>query len=123
MLNVTSLDIPASPPLVEEADSDSTEDEEEDEGVEKADLIRRCRDGDVLEIRDGYWHRSPLLARLCGSSAPEFPVVSSGSRMTITYRTTAPRIVGEEGETPKGEITSLGFTAVYEGTYVHKQIN
>ncbi|XP_022906933.2 protein tolkin-like [Onthophagus taurus] len=42
-----------------------------------------CRT-DYLEIRDGYWHKSPLLAKFCGSKAISGPVVSSGSRMLLT---------------------------------------
>ncbi|XP_067013394.2 protein tolkin [Anabrus simplex] len=44
----------------------------------------KCR-GDYLEIRDGYWHKSPVLARLCGSLFVREPIVSTGSRMLVTY--------------------------------------
>ena len=31
------------------------------------------------QVRDGYWYKSPLLAKLCGNSQPE-PIISTGSR-------------------------------------------
>lgn len=46
---------------------------------------------DYLEIRDGYWHKSPLLGRFCGSNLKfEGPILSSGARMLLTYTTTKP---------------------------------
>lgn len=59
-----------------------------------------CRT-DYLEIRDGYWHKSQLLGRFCGSGRINDSIVSTGSRMLITYVTTA-------GNSNKG------FTANYE---------
>ncbi|KAJ8670674.1 hypothetical protein QAD02_001933 [Eretmocerus hayati] len=47
-----------------------------------------CRN-DYLEIRDGYWHKSPVLGRFCGSGKIPEPVVSSGSRMLVSYVTSA----------------------------------
>lgn len=44
----------------------------------------KCR-GDFLEVRDGYWHKSPVLGRLCGSQFVRDPVVSTGSRMLVSY--------------------------------------
>ncbi|KAH0560865.1 Dorsal-ventral patterning tolloid-like protein 1, partial [Cotesia glomerata] len=40
---------------------------------------------DYLEIRDGYWHKSPVLGRFCGSGKIHEPIISSGSRMLVTY--------------------------------------
>ncbi|XP_015588432.1 tolloid-like protein 2 isoform X3 [Cephus cinctus] len=45
-----------------------------------------CRT-DYLEIRDGYWQKSPVLGRFCGSGKIHNPVVSTGSRMLVTYVT------------------------------------
>ncbi|KAH8382433.1 hypothetical protein KR009_003504, partial [Drosophila setifemur] len=39
---------------------------------------------DYLEIRDGYWHRSPLVRRLCGNLSGEV-ISTQTSRMLITY--------------------------------------
>ncbi|XP_008211528.1 bone morphogenetic protein 1 [Nasonia vitripennis] len=47
-----------------------------------------CR-SDYLEIRDGYWHKSPVLGRFCGSGKIPEPVVSSSSRMLVTYVTSS----------------------------------
>ena len=82
ILNVTSLDIP---------------------------LSQGCQ-SNYLEIRDGYWHRSTLLARVCGDTVPPelSPIVSSGSRMLLVYRT-------EEHALPH-----RGFTASYEGKVTKK---
>ncbi|XP_072401831.1 protein tolkin-like [Diabrotica undecimpunctata] len=55
---------------------------------------------DYIEIRDGYWHKSPILGLFCGTG--QFPLIkSSGSRMLITY----------VSKNPKGH---KGFTASYE---------
>ncbi|XP_058808349.1 protein tolkin-like [Phymastichus coffea] len=43
-----------------------------------------CRT-DYLEVRDGYWHKSPVLGRFCGSGKVPEPLVSTGSRMLVTY--------------------------------------
>ncbi|KDR10358.1 Dorsal-ventral patterning tolloid-like protein 1, partial [Zootermopsis nevadensis] len=43
-----------------------------------------CRT-DYIEVRDGYWHKSPLLGRYCGSNRIHNPVISNGSRMLVTY--------------------------------------
>ncbi|XP_065086137.1 protein tolkin-like [Ochlerotatus camptorhynchus] len=45
-----------------------------------------CRT-DYLEIRDGYWHKSPLLGRFCGSGRNSNLIVSTGSRMLLNYVT------------------------------------
>ncbi|XP_055699503.1 dorsal-ventral patterning protein tolloid isoform X2 [Phlebotomus papatasi] len=46
-----------------------------------------CRT-DYLEIRDGYWHKSPILGRFCGSGKVNELFKSNGSRMLLTYMTT-----------------------------------
>ncbi|XP_055677103.1 tolloid-like protein 1 isoform X1 [Lutzomyia longipalpis] len=46
-----------------------------------------CRT-DYLEIRDGYWHKSPILGRFCGSGKVNELFKSNGSRMLLTYITT-----------------------------------
>ncbi|KAG9511404.1 Tolloid-like protein 1, partial [Fragariocoptes setiger] len=43
---------------------------------------------DYLEIRDGYWHKSPLLARLCGQLTRDKHILSTGHRLLVTYKTT-----------------------------------
>lgn len=67
-----------------------------------------CRN-DYLEIRDGYWHKSPLLGRFCGSGKITDLIVSAGSRMLVTYITM----------NPKGH---RGFTASYEGNFIYDNI-
>ncbi|XP_055321206.1 bone morphogenetic protein 1 homolog [Sitodiplosis mosellana] len=42
-----------------------------------------CRN-DYLEVYDGYWHKSPLLARFCGAEIPG-NIVSNGNHMFIVY--------------------------------------
>lgn len=37
-----------------------------------------------LEVRDGYWHKSPLLGRFCVNNIPKH-IVSTGSLMIINY--------------------------------------
>ena len=59
--------------------------------------------------RDGYWHRSELLARLCGEQLPSLPIISTGSRMLLTYKT-------DERAKPH-----MGFTAKYEGKKKRKR--
>lgn len=63
-----------------------------------------CRT-DYLEIRDGYWHKSPVLGRYCGSGKISELIKSTGSRMLVTLTTTH----RQEGH--------RGFAAHYEGTY------
>ncbi|XP_031835041.1 tolloid-like protein 1 tolkin [Nomia melanderi] len=60
-----------------------------------------CR-SDYLEIRDGYWYKSNVLGRFCGSGKIHEPIVSTGSRMLVTYVTSS-RQSGHRG-----------FTASYE---------
>ncbi|XP_063851508.1 protein tolkin-like [Scylla paramamosain] len=57
---------------------------------------------DFLEVRDGYWHKSPSLGRFCGSLRLPKRIVSTGSRMLISYVTS----VNQNGH--------RGFTASYE---------
>ncbi|KAH8307680.1 hypothetical protein KR044_008973, partial [Drosophila immigrans] len=41
---------------------------------------------DYLEIRDGYWHRSPLVRRICGSHSNDNQMIATEtSRMLIKY--------------------------------------
>ncbi|KAK7793278.1 hypothetical protein R5R35_006776 [Gryllus longicercus] len=61
----------------------------------------KCR-GDYLEVRDGYWHKSPVLGRFCGNTQLRDPIVSTGSRMLITY------VASNRGQRYKG------FAAKYE---------
>lgn len=60
-----------------------------------------CRT-DFLEVRDGYWHRSPLLGRFCGSAKIPDTIVSTGSRLLITYQTS------------DKHLDHRGFSASYE---------
>nr|XP_023021404.1 tolloid-like protein 2 [Leptinotarsa decemlineata] len=55
---------------------------------------------DYIEIRDGYWHKSPRLGLFCGTGQFHH-ITSSGSRMLVTY----------VAKNPKGR---RGFTASYE---------
>lgn len=59
---------------------------------------------DYLEIRDGYWHRSPLVRRLCGNSSGEI-ITTDTSRMLINY---------VNRNAPLGY---RGFKARFEGEY------
>lgn len=45
---------------------------------------------DYLEIRDGYWHRSPLLGHFCGTNLPK-QIVATGNRIIINYVTSYTR--------------------------------
>lgn len=64
---------------------------------------------DYLEVRDGYWHKSPVLKKLCGQhsrySETRFveSITSTGSRMLVTY-------------VAKTALGNSGFSASYEGT-------
>ncbi|KAM6346195.1 tolloid-like protein 1 isoform 1-T1 [Podargus strigoides] len=64
---------------------------------------------DYIEVRDGYWRKSPLLGRFCGDKLPEV-LASSDSRMWIEFRSSS-NWVGK------------GFAAIYEaicGGEIHK---
>ncbi|XP_058836590.1 protein tolkin-like [Topomyia yanbarensis] len=60
-----------------------------------------CRT-DYLEIRDGYWYKSPLLGKLCGSKRNNNLIISSGNRMMLTFVTSY------------RQISMRGFSAQYE---------
>ncbi|XP_023349117.1 tolloid-like protein 1 [Eurytemora carolleeae] len=97
ILNITSLDIPASV---------------------------NCQ-LDYLEVRDGYWYKSPLLARVCGTTLSE-PIISTGSRLMLTYRTreNSPdhlgfmaqyeAVCGGELDTETGQLESPNFPEDYQ---------
>ncbi|KFM59925.1 Tolloid-like protein 1, partial [Stegodyphus mimosarum] len=51
------------------------------------DIDPSCNEG-YLEIRDGYWSRSPLLGRFCGNRTLGERFVSTGHRMLVIYHTT-----------------------------------
>lgn len=57
---------------------------------------------DYIEVRDGYWHKSEVLLKYCGSGKIYDSIISSGSRMLVTY----------VSRNPAGH---RGFTASYEG--------
>ncbi|KAK5650137.1 hypothetical protein RI129_001166 [Pyrocoelia pectoralis] len=59
-----------------------------------------CRN-DYVEIRDGYWYKSDLLGKYCGSGKISDPIISTGSRMLVSYIS----------KNPSGH---RGFTANYE---------
>lgn len=56
---------------------------------------------DFIEIRDGYWQKSELLGRFCGTGKID-SIISVGSRMLVTY----------VARNPNGH---RGFQANYEG--------
>ncbi len=61
-----------------------------------------CR-SDYLEIRDGYWHKSPILGRFCGSGKVNELITTTGSRMLLTFITSQ-------------HLNNMrGFAASYEG--------
>ncbi|XP_072240945.1 dorsal-ventral patterning tolloid-like protein 1 isoform X1 [Leuresthes tenuis] len=55
---------------------------------------------DYIEVRDGYWRKTPLLGRFCGDKIPDV-LISTDSRMWIEFRSSS-NWVGK------------GFAAVYE---------
>lgn len=57
---------------------------------------------DCIEVRDGYWHKSPILRRICDVSTLENMITSSGSRMLVSY-------------VSKKTSEHRRFTASYEG--------
>jgi hypothetical protein len=77
---------------------------------------------DYVEIRDGYWHKSPLISttfspsnstfkltklasfqvKYCGNQSKPLVVVSTTDRMLITYKVS-------------GKLLQRGFHASYEG--------
>ncbi|XP_069702500.1 protein tolkin [Periplaneta americana] len=72
-----------------------------------------CR-SDYLEVRDGYWHKSPVLGRYCGSGRIHNPVISTGSRMLVTYITST-RQNGHRGFTANYEAVCGGHLEMGEG--------
>lgn len=42
---------------------------------------------DYLEIRDGYWHKSPLLGKLCGKEKRKDLYMTTGYRMLVVFKT------------------------------------
>lgn len=61
-----------------------------------------CR-SDYLEIRDGYWHKSPVLGRFCGSGKVNELITTTGSRMLLTFVNSLQ------------QPSMRGFAASYEG--------
>ncbi|TSM12566.1 Tolloid-like protein 2 [Bagarius yarrelli] len=55
---------------------------------------------DYVEVRDGYWRKSPLIGRFCGNRVPE-SLVSTNSRLWIEFYSSS-NWVGK------------GFSAIYE---------
>ncbi|XP_029370992.1 bone morphogenetic protein 1-like isoform X2 [Echeneis naucrates] len=55
---------------------------------------------DHVEVRDGFWRKSPLKGRFCGDSLPE-PIISTGSQLWIEFRSSSSWV-------------GKGFSAVYE---------
>lgn len=64
--------------------------------------IEKSKDCSIsyVEIRDGYWHRSPKLGKFCGIGRLD-PITSTGSRMLVSY----------VAKNPTGH---RGFAATYE---------
>jgi tolkin len=56
-----------------------------------------------LEIRDGYWHKSPVLGRFCGSGKVNELITTTGSRMLLTFVNSLQ------------QPSMRGFSASYEG--------
>ncbi|XP_074593288.1 protein tolkin-like [Brevipalpus obovatus] len=44
-------------------------------------------DDSYIEIRDGYWIKSPLIAKICGAKQPPI-MMSTGYRLLVTFRST-----------------------------------
>lgn len=61
-----------------------------------------CRT-DYLEIRDGYWQKSQVLGRFCGSGKVNELITTTGSRMLLTFVST------------HQQPAMRGFAASYEG--------
>lgn len=58
---------------------------------------------DYLELRNGGYGTSPLIATLCGSTLPSTPYISHSNRMYIKFKT-------------DGSVTYSGFSLSYDGT-------
>nr|XP_046916877.1 tolloid-like protein 1 isoform X2 [Dermatophagoides farinae] len=61
----------------------------------------KCENG-YIEIRDGYWFKSPLIGKYCGSGKIPTSIISQGHRMLITYMVTP------------NQHNHRGFNATYE---------
>lgn len=64
-----------------------------------------CRT-DFVEVRDGYWHKSPVLGRYCGLGRIPELIKSTSSRMLVTF-------VSSQKVNATREYR--GFAAHYEG--------
>ncbi|XP_015790048.1 tolloid-like protein 1 [Tetranychus urticae] len=92
-LNITDLDIVSS----------SATDEVNDE----------CFDN-YIEVRDGYWPKSPSLGRFCGTKTPDI-IMSTGYRLLVTLKTTIKQ-VGHKGFKAHYEAICGGDIVSEEGT-------
>ncbi|GIY93843.1 tolloid-like protein 1 [Caerostris extrusa] len=68
-----------------------------------------------LEIRDGYWNKSPLLGRFCGNRVSQEKFISSGHRMLVIYQT-LPSPIFYKGFQAKYEALCGGHLEQAEGT-------
>lgn len=59
-----------------------------------------------LEVRDGYWIKSPLLGKFCGLGQLEMLLYSTGYRMLLIYKTSP------------NQHNHRGFQANYEGWFL-----
>ncbi|CAL1294951.1 unnamed protein product [Larinioides sclopetarius] len=69
------------------------------------DIDPNCDSG-YLEIRDGYWNKSPLLARLCGYKIPE-EVRSTSNHMLVRFFSDS-------------SVLKMGFAATFVTACVHQ---
>ncbi|XP_037806312.1 dorsal-ventral patterning protein tolloid [Lucilia sericata] len=65
---------------------------------------------DYLEVRDGYWHKSPLIARFCGKVNSEI-LTTVSSRMLLTYVNTH-RTEGHRGFKAEFEVVCGGELSI-----------
>lgn len=53
--------------------------------IDNLDIFKSINcESDYLEVYDGYWNKSTLLGRFCGSSTPKF-IISTSNHMIINY--------------------------------------
>lgn len=78
-------------------------------GISPKDIFKsdNCR-SDYLEIRDGYWHKSPVLGRFCGSGKVNELITTTGSRMLLTFVNSLQ------------QPSMRGFSASFEGEFHSK---
>lgn len=78
-------------------------------GISLKDIFKsdNCR-SDYLEIRDGYWHKSPVLGRFCGSGKVNELITTTGSRMLLTFVNSLQ------------QPSMRGFSASFEGEFHFK---